>query len=182
MLPGRATSQISIQIWMLSDSPALTGFHSEKTKIFNRNGLGKSKSCSNAWFNHRTVKYGNQFGSQLGPVELGKVVQKLFPEESFDEWLNTLHILNDNQEPPNQSRSSSESEGGVRIGFVGHTNVGKSSIMNTLVGEKHFSMSIRPGHTKTLQTWEVASNVTLIDSPGIIFPSYYPKELQGKND
>ena len=50
--------------------------------------------------------------------------------------------------------------------------------MNTLVGGKHFSMSIRPGHTKILQTWNVAKNVQLVDSPGIIFPSYYPKELQ----
>lgn len=160
----------------------MIGFHTAKTSTFNRNGLGKRKTCNKALCGHRTVKYGNQFGSQLGPVELGEVVQKLFPEQSFDEWLNTLHILNDNQEPQNHSRESSENEGGVRIGFVGHTNVGKSSIMNTLVGEKHFSMSIRPGHTKILQTWEVASNVTLIDSPGIIFPSYYPKELQGKDD
>ena len=66
----------------------------------------------------------------------------------------------------------------IKIGFIGHTNVGKSSIMNVLVGEKHFSMSIRPGHTKVLQTWNVASNVQLIDTPGIIFPSYYPRELQ----
>jgi len=66
----------------------------------------------------------------------------------------------------------------VKIGFVGHPNVGKSSIMNTLVGEKHFSMSIRPGHTKELQTWNVHENVQLVDSPGIVFPSTVSRQLQ----
>ena len=97
------------------------------------------------------------------------------------EWLNVLHELNENSDNPDRSvgsSTSSDASGKIKIGFVGHTNVGKSSIMNTLVGEKHFSMSIRPGHTKQLQTWDVASNITLIDSPGLIFPSYYPKELQ----
>jgi ribosome biogenesis GTPase A len=50
--------------------------------------------------------------------------------------------------------------------------------MNALVGEKHFSMSIRPGHTKELQTWNVSEHVQLVDSPGIIFPSTVSRQLQ----
>ena len=117
----------------------------------------------------------------MGPVELGEAIKKFYPEEDLTEWLNVLHELNENSDNPDRSvgsSTSSDASGKIKIGFVGHTNVGKSSIMNTLVGEKHFSMSIRPGHTKQLQTWDVASNITLIDSPGLIFPSYYPKELQ----
>ena len=95
-------------------------------------------------------------------------------------WLETLRKINSGKA---ETQETSESEiptdpNMLKIGFVGHTNVGKSSIMNTLVGEKHFSMSIRPGHTKELQTWNVHPMVQLVDSPGIIFPSKVPRQLQ----
>ena len=95
-------------------------------------------------------------------------------------WLETLRKINSGKA---ETQETSETEiptdpNMLKIGFVGHTNVGKSSIMNTLVGEKHFSMSIRPGHTKELQTWNVHPMVQLVDSPGIIFPSKVPRQLQ----
>lgn len=128
---------------------------------------------------NRTIKFGNQFGSIYGPVELGQSISTLYPNHDFEEWISRLKEQNKiNAEAVTAETGGEIDSNSVKIGFIGHTNVGKSSIMNTLVGEKHFSMSIRPGHTKVLQTWNVAKNVQLLDSPGIIFPSYYPKELQ----
>jgi len=128
---------------------------------------------------NRTVKFGNQFGSIFGPVDLGDAVSTLYPNHDLEEWLERLKEQNKvSAESVTADPIGEVDDNAIKIGFIGHTNVGKSSIMNTLVGEKHFSMSIRPGHTKILQTWNVAKNVQLVDSPGIIFPSYYPKELQ----
>jgi len=126
----------------------------------------------------RTVKFGNQFGSQLGPVELGEAIQTMYPAVDVSSWRTHLADVSQNVADGNDAAVDVIDNDDIKIGFVGHTNVGKSSIMNTLVGEKHFSMSSRPGHTKVLQTWSVASNVTLVDSPGLTFPSYYPKPLQ----
>ena len=35
----------------------------------------------------RTVKFGNQFASQFGPVELGQALQKMRPEIDISEWI-----------------------------------------------------------------------------------------------
>lgn len=128
----------------------------------------------------RTVKFGNQFASQFGPVELGKAIQAEFPAIDIVDWIETLEDINKCEGDTDLADVAElgDDEFRVKIGFVGHTNVGKSSIMNTLVGEKHFSMSIRPGHTKELQTWNVHRVVQLVDCPGIIFPSTVPRQLQ----
>ena len=60
--------------------------------------------------------------------------------------------------------------GVVTLGFVGHPNVGKTSLLNAIVGRKVASVSRTPGHTKHLQTWELSPRVTICDSPGLVFP------------
>ena len=60
--------------------------------------------------------------------------------------------------------------GVVTLGFVGHPNVGKTSLLNAIVGRKVASVSRTPGHTKHLQTWELTPTVTICDSPGLVFP------------
>jgi large subunit GTPase 1 len=56
--------------------------------------------------------------------------------------------------------------------MVGYPNVGKSSLINALIGEKKVSMSRQPGKTKHFQTIEVPNRrITLCDCPGLVFPS-----------
>lgn len=69
-------------------------------------------------------------------------------------------------------------DGLLTIGCVGHPNVGKSSFMNALIGKKVVSVSRTPGHTKHFQTIFLTQNIRLCDCPGLVFPSYYPKQLQ----
>uniref|UniRef100_A0A1E1XRN4 Guanine nucleotide-binding protein-like 1 n=1 Tax=Amblyomma sculptum TaxID=1581419 RepID=A0A1E1XRN4_AMBSC len=68
--------------------------------------------------------------------------------------------------------------GRLTIGFVGQPNVGKSSLLNALVGRKVVSVSRTPGHTKHFQTIFLTENVRLCDCPGLVFPSLQPKALQ----
>lgn len=66
----------------------------------------------------------------------------------------------------------------LTVGCVGYTNVGKSSLMNALMGKKVVSVSKTPGHTKHFQTIFLTHNVRLCDCPGLVFPSSVPRKLQ----
>nr|XP_014430719.1 guanine nucleotide-binding protein-like 1 [Pelodiscus sinensis] len=69
-------------------------------------------------------------------------------------------------------------DGVLTVGCVGFPNVGKSSLMNGLVGHKVVSVSRTPGHTKYFQTYFLTPTVRLCDCPGLIFPSLVQRELQ----
>ncbi|KAI9008446.1 hypothetical protein CLU79DRAFT_777054 [Phycomyces nitens] len=66
----------------------------------------------------------------------------------------------------------------VTIGLVGHPNVGKSSLINSIIGRTVVSASRTPGHTKHFQTIHLTGNVRLCDSPGLVFPTLLPRALQ----
>uniref|UniRef100_A0A0D9Y1I6 CP-type G domain-containing protein n=1 Tax=Leersia perrieri TaxID=77586 RepID=A0A0D9Y1I6_9ORYZ len=60
----------------------------------------------------------------------------------------------------------------VVVGFVGYPNVGKSSTINALVGEKKTGVTHTPGKTKHFQTLIISEELTLCDCPGLVFPSF----------
>eukprot|EP00438_Fugacium_kawagutii_P026914 Skav209560 [mRNA] locus=scaffold2497:626262:630006:+ [translate_table: standard] len=69
--------------------------------------------------------------------------------------------------------------GSVVLGLIGHPNVGKSSMVNHLMGEKVVSVKATPGHTKILQTLQLNETTCLCDSPGVVFPRLeVPREAQ----
>ena len=68
--------------------------------------------------------------------------------------------------------------GVLTIGCCGYPNVGKSSLINGLMGKKVVSVSKTPGHTKHFQTIFLTPTVKLCDSPGLVFPSLVAKPLQ----
>ncbi|KAH3803047.1 guanine nucleotide-binding protein-like 1 [Dreissena polymorpha] len=76
------------------------------------------------------------------------------------------------------TRHDAFSNGVLTIGCVGFPNVGKSSVINGLMGKKVVSVSKTPGHTKHFQTIFLTPTVRLCDCPGLVFPSKIDKNLQ----
>ena len=50
--------------------------------------------------------------------------------------------------------------------FVGRSNVGKSSLINTLLGKKMAKVSQSPGKTRTINFYNIDEKVHLVDLPG----------------
>ncbi|MBN3309624.1 GNL1 protein, partial [Amia calva] len=69
-------------------------------------------------------------------------------------------------------------DGVLTLGCVGFPNVGKSSLINGLVGRKVVSVSRTPGHTKYFQTYFLTPTVKMCDCPGLIFPSLVERQHQ----
>ncbi|MFN6991135.1 MAG: GTPase [Fervidobacterium sp.] len=65
------------------------------------------------------------------------------------------------------------------IAVVGVPNVGKSTIINKILGKHKTKTGAQPGITKGVQ-WVNIDNLTVLDSPGILYSEIFSKEIAAK--
>jgi len=68
-------------------------------------------------------------------------------------------------------------ERAARILIVGAPNVGKSTLINRLVGRKSVGVGNTPGFTKNLSWVRINKDMELLDSPGILWPKLEDQEV-----
>ena len=56
------------------------------------------------------------------------------------------------------------------VAIVGRPNVGKSTLINRLVGKKATNVGNKPGITKKLEWIRINNQIELLDTPGILWP------------
>ena len=56
----------------------------------------------------------------------------------------------------------------ISVGVIGYPNVGKSSVINTLISKKSCNVAPIPGETKIWQYITLFKNIYLIDCPGVV--------------
>ncbi len=65
----------------------------------------------------------------------------------------------------------------ARILVVGVPNVGKSTLINRLVGKKATNVGNKPGVTKNLEWIRINDKLELLDTPGILMPKINDEEV-----
>lgn len=68
----------------------------------------------------------------------------------------------------------------IRVLVAGVPNVGKSAIINRLVGRKSAKEGDKPGVTRGLQWIKLSDNLELLDSPGLLWPKIESQEVAAK--
>ncbi|MDE5859374.1 MAG: 50S ribosome-binding GTPase, partial [Oscillospiraceae bacterium] len=60
----------------------------------------------------------------------------------------------------------------LHLMVVGIPNVGKSSFINRLAGQKKAKVEDRPGVTRTKQWVKLTNDIELLDMPGVLWPKF----------
>lgn len=68
----------------------------------------------------------------------------------------------------------------LRIMIVGIPNVGKSTLINQIIGKKSAKTGNTPGITKSQQWIKIKGDIELLDTPGILWPQIENKEVAKK--
>ena len=80
-------------------------------------------------------------------------------------------VTDELMQPINEKRiSKGMKEKNARVLIIGIPNVGKSTLLNRLVGKKAVEVGNKPGVTKNLSWIRINEKIELLDTPGILWP------------
>lgn len=68
----------------------------------------------------------------------------------------------------------------IRVLIAGTPNVGKSALINRLIGRKSAKEGDKPGVTRGLQWVKLSDTLELLDSPGLLWPKIESQEAAAK--
>ena len=103
---------------------------------------------------------------------LGYIVLLVDLTENLDykKIIDTTKEVTKNIQEKRLSKGLKEKE--IRALVIGIPNVGKSTIINKITGKKSANVENRPGVTKQLNYLKTNVGITILDTPGILWPKF----------
>lgn len=116
------------------------------------------------------------------PKETEKWISKLQAEEGVSKVI-TYNALDQNNRKKivkaiNDTNNKDKNQ--VRCLVVGIPNVGKSTIINSIIKKKKTQIGNKPGVTKGQQWLTSPENIMLLDTPGILWPKFEDQDAANR--
>ena len=112
----------------------------------------------------KTNKWKSYYENNGYQVIMVDLINNKNVNEIFNKINPIINALNEKR------KSKGLKERKIRALVLGIPNVGKSTLINRLVGKKVTNVGNRPGVTKNLQWIRVNDKLELLDTPGILWP------------
>ena len=120
------------------------------------------EEMANKW-----VKYYENLGTKVLLVDLNN-------DEDILRIVNTTHEMANEMQEKRTEKGLLKKD--VRVLVVGIPNVGKSTLINKMIGKKVALVGNRPGVTKGLVWLNTKYHIILLDTPGILWPKLEQQE------
>lgn len=116
----------------------------------------------------KIIKYYKEKGYNVVPVDLIKNTNVNLIIKETSKVSNIINV--------ERKKKGLKPKQSIRALVIGAPNVGKSTLINRLVGKKKTVTGNKPGVTKQLSWIRVGSNIELLDTPGILWPKLENQE------
>lgn len=147
--------------------------NAQKNGTSNNSNVPKSHEEEGNTYESRSMEWKEQ-----GISENAKLMNRHQLVDKIDQIASKINLDNTNN-------GSKNKKFGATVGMVGYPNVGKSSVINVLLGvtssthtKQRVAVGATPGKTKHFQTLALRETLTLCDCPGLVFPSFVDSKAE----
>lgn len=113
-------------------------------------------------------KYYEDLGYRVIMLDLINGYNKKVIEDNIKDLINDIN---------EKRKKKGLKERKIRTLILGIPNVGKSTLINRLVGKKATNVGNKPGVTKQLEWIRISNTMELLDTPGILWPKLDDNEV-----
>ena len=126
------------------------------------------KDLANPIIVDKWIKYYENLGTKV-------ITANLNDENDIKKIISETHEMMKSLQEKREEKGMMKRE--LRALVVGIPNVGKSTLINKIVGKKVALVGNRPGLTTGLKWLKTPHNIMLLDTPGILWPKLDNKEI-----